>query len=120
VNALRIGCLLAAVTVAAAGGGTVVQNAPATAAKKQNPLESDGQAQRAGAKLYIRECAACHGMNRKGSRKAPPLNRPDIRGAASGTLFWVLRNGAIHRGMPSFAHLPEAQRWQIVTFLRSQ
>jgi len=24
----------------------------------------------------------------------------------------------LHRGMPSFAHLPEPQRWQIITFLR--
>jgi hypothetical protein len=25
---------------------------------------------------------------------------------------------SLRRGMPSFAHLPESQRWQIITFLR--
>jgi mono/diheme cytochrome c family protein len=120
VNRLRIGCFLVAVGIAAAGGGTLVQSAPATAAKKQSPMESDEQARRAGAKLYARECAPCHGVNREGRRSAPPLNQPEVQVAASGTLFWVLRNGAIHRGMPSFAHLPEAQRWQIISFLRKR
>jgi len=31
----------------------------------------------------------------------------------------VLRNGSLRHGMPSFAHLPEQQRWQIVTYLKS-
>ena len=119
-NTLRIGCLLAAISIAAAGGGTPMESAPANAAKLQNPMESDQRAHRAGGKLYARECAACHGVNREGRRNAPPLDRPDVQGAASGTLFWVLRNGSIHRGMPSFAHLPEAQRWQIVIYLKSR
>jgi mono/diheme cytochrome c family protein len=120
VKTLRIGCLLAAVGVAAAGGGTPVRNAPAIAANSRNPMEGDGQAQRGGAKLYARECASCHGVNREGRRNAPPLDLPEVREAAPGTLFWVLRNGSIRRGMPSFAHLPEAQRWQIITYLRSK
>lgn len=37
---------------------------------------------------------------------------------APGTLSWVLRNGSIWHGMPSLAHLPEQQRWEIVSFLR--
>jgi mono/diheme cytochrome c family protein len=83
-----------------------------------NPLERNEQARRAGSKLYARECAACHGPNREGRGKAPPLNRAEVYQAPSGTLFWVLRNGSLHRGMPSFAHLPEPQRWQIINFLR--
>ena len=117
---IRIACLLAAVGIAAAGGGTLVESAPPTAAKLQSPIESDQRAHRAGAKLYARECAACHGANREGRGNAPPLDRPDVQGAPSGTLFWVLRNGSIQRDMPSFAHLPEAQRWQIVTYLKSR
>ena len=35
-----------------------------------------------------------------------------------GALFWALRNGSLNKGMPSFAHLPNPQRWQIITFLR--
>ena len=100
-------------------GGDLLQHAPAKALRKLNPMEGSEEARKAGAKLYARECAACHGANREGSGKAPPLDRPEIGEAAPGALYWVLRNGSLRRGMPSFAHLPEAQRWQIVTFLRS-
>jgi mono/diheme cytochrome c family protein len=82
----------------------------------KNPLQGEEQSRRAGAKLYARECAACHGANREGFGKAPPLNRPEVL-QSPGALFWVLENGSLHRGMPSFAHLPEPQRWQIITFL---
>ena len=67
--------------------------------------------------LFAQECAACHGARRQGSEKAP-LNRSDIRQAPPGALFWVLRTDSLHHGMPSFAHLPELERWQIVTFLQ--
>jgi mono/diheme cytochrome c family protein len=103
---------------AATAGGSLIQNVPPRAAGRRNPFEGDEHALRAGAKLYARECASCHGSNREGLRHAPPLLQPEVQRAASGTLFWVLRNGSLHRGMPSFAHLPEAQRWQIVTFLK--
>jgi mono/diheme cytochrome c family protein len=118
-RAVRILVFLASIASAAAAVGTLVQSAPAKAAKRLNPFDGDEKAQRAGGKLYARQCASCHGGNREGRRHAPPLIQPEVREAPSGTLFWVLRNGSLHRGMPSFAHLPEAQRWQIVTFLRT-
>jgi mono/diheme cytochrome c family protein len=109
--------LLAAAVICAAGRSPL-QQAPPECARKVNPFEGDPQAERAGAKLYARECAACHGANREGIGKEPALNRADVSHSAPGALFWVLRNGSLQRGMPSFAHLPDPQRWQIVTFLR--
>lgn len=103
-----------------ASGGSLVQQAPAKAAKNKNPLGGDELARQAGAKLYSRECASCHGVKREGLGQAPPLARSDIYGAAPGALFWALRNGSLRRGMPSFAHLPELERWQIVTFLKDR
>jgi mono/diheme cytochrome c family protein len=98
--------------------GSLVQQAPADTARMKNPMEGNESGRRAGAKLYRRECAACHGIKGGGTRKAPALDGPEVRKAAPGALFWVLRNGSLSRGMPSFAHLPEAQRWQIIAFLR--
>ena len=96
-----------------------VQYAPVGASQQPNPYEGQQQARRAGAKLYQRECAACHGAAAQGIGKALPLASREVREASPGTLFWVLRNGSIYRGMPSFSHLPDEQRWQIVTYLKS-
>jgi mono/diheme cytochrome c family protein len=109
-------CFLFAVFCAR--GGSPIQRAPPKAFRLINPLHGSVQAQRAGAKLFARECAACHGLNRQGGGKVPPLNRADVYRTIPGSLFWVLRNGSLRRGMPSFAHLPEPERWQIITFLQ--
>jgi mono/diheme cytochrome c family protein len=61
----------------------------------------------------------CHGKEAEGFRKVPPLSRTDLRSASPGNLFLVLTNGAVRHGMPSFAHLPEPERWQIITYIRS-
>jgi mono/diheme cytochrome c family protein len=117
---LKIVCILVAAGVAgAAVSGTLIQQAPAKSAALRNPLANGDKTRRAGAKLYARECAACHGAAREGRGHAPALNHSEVHEAAPGSLFWVLRNGSRQRGMPSFAHLPEAQRWQIVTFLQN-
>jgi mono/diheme cytochrome c family protein len=122
-NGLRVLVLSALVPVVAAAAwarvGTLVQQAPPRAAALSNPFEGQQRAERAGRKLFARECAACHGPDGMGMRKAPPLNQADVHEASFGALFWVLRNGSLKRGMPSFAHLPEPQRWQIVTYLKT-
>jgi mono/diheme cytochrome c family protein len=106
--------------VASARVGSLVQHAPTRTAARNNPFEGQEPARQAGAKLFARECAPCHGPNGGGGlEKAPPLRQPEVYEAAPGTLFWILRNGSLQRGMPSFAHLPEPQRWQIVTYLQT-
>jgi len=42
-----------------------------------------------------------------------------IRAATDGDLEWYLRQGDLAHGMPSWSSLPEAQRWQIIIYLRS-
>ena len=115
-----LGTLALLVTTAAwARVGTLVKQAPSKAEALRNPFEGQPPAQRAGAKLFARECAGCHGAEGKGMRKAPPLYLADVQQAPPGALFWVLRNGSLRRGMPSFAHLPDPQRWQIITYLKT-
>ncbi len=84
-----------------------------------NPYEGHEEAVRAGEKLYLRYCATCHGTRAEGSAQAPPLNGAAVGSLPPGKLFWLLRNGSLARGMPSWSHLPPEQRWQIVTFLKT-
>lgn len=100
-------------------GRTPVQQAPAGSVALQNPYDSRDAAIRAGAKLFQRHCASCHGGDAAGQNHAPGLASPEVRKAPPGALFWVLRNGSLRHGMPSFSHLPEQQRWQIVTYLKT-
>ena len=109
--------LLLALIPAGLCGADLLTRVPSAERARVNPYEHQESAERAGAKLYRRECAGCHGAERQGHPPAPP--RIHMRGAASqaGAVFWALRNGNLRRGMPSFAHLPPPQRWQIITFL---
>jgi mono/diheme cytochrome c family protein len=93
--------------------------APQKAAARRNPLERDPEAVAAGAKLFDLHCAECHGEGARGGRKGPSLVADEVRKATSGTLFWVLTNGVVRRGMPVWSKLPEPQRWQLVSYLKS-
>lgn len=101
-----------------AQAGPLLQHAGTRAQPVPNPFAGDAIAARAGAKLFQRECAGCHGAQGQGLRRAPALLDERVAQAPPGALFWILHNGSRDRRMPSFAHLPEAQRWQIITFLQ--
>lgn len=93
--------------------------APKKAVARRNPLASDPEAVAAGGKLFSLHCAECHGDMAEGGRKAPSLLADEVQQSAPGTLFWILTNGVVRRGMPVWSKLPEAQRWQIVSYLKS-
>ena len=74
----------------------------------------------AGKKLYVQDCAQCHGANLQGMGPAPALDSARVKNAKPGEVFWFITKGKLESGMPSWANLSEQQRWQIVTFLESQ
>jgi mono/diheme cytochrome c family protein len=92
---------------------------PAKAAARRNPLESDPEAVAAGAKLFEQRCAECHGANADGGNKGPSLRTTEVQQATPGTLFWLLTNGVVRKGMPVWSRLPEPQRWQLVSYIKS-
>ncbi len=69
--------------------------------------------------LFHLRCARCHGDNGEGSGNIPALKAEKIKGAASGELFWFITKGDVNNGMPSWATLPKAQRWQIVSYVKA-
>jgi mono/diheme cytochrome c family protein len=93
--------------------------APEKARAKRNPLAADPDAIAAGANLFDQHCAECHGGVGEGSRKGPSLLKEPVQNAAPGALFWLLTNGVVRRGMPVWSRLPEPQRWQLVSYIKS-
>jgi mono/diheme cytochrome c family protein len=93
--------------------------APEKARERANPMAGDPEAAAVGKKLFEQHCAECHGKAAEGAKKGPSLVREEVQQATPGTLFWILTNGVVRRGMPVWSKLPEPQRWQIVTFLKS-
>ena len=112
--------LMASVAVAAsAGDGTWRSHVPEKARARQNPLASDPTAVAAGGKLFRQNCAKCHGAEGEGNEKHPPVNSERVRAASPGELHWLLTNGSLKHGMPSWSRVPEPQRWQIVAYLQA-
>jgi mono/diheme cytochrome c family protein len=93
--------------------------APEKARDRANPLENDPQAVPAGRLLFEDHCAECHGDNAAGGKKAPSLRAPEVQNATPGSIFWLLTNGVVRKGMPVWSRLPEPQRWQLVRYLKS-
>jgi mono/diheme cytochrome c family protein len=93
--------------------------APAKARNEKNPYAGQGDAGRAGEKLYLRHCAECHGEDACGAGRSANLRSPAVQGATDGELVWFLRNGNLAHGMPSWSGLPIERRWQIVTYLKT-
>lgn len=98
---------------------TPFAEAPAEARARPNPFAGNRDSLLAGRKLFQRHCAECHGSSAEGGRRAPSLRAAMVQQATAGTLFWILTNGVVRRGMPVWSKLPEAQRWQIVTYLKA-
>jgi mono/diheme cytochrome c family protein len=87
---------------------------------RTNPFAGKPEAVAAGALIYRNHCLQCHAADAQGDgRKKPSLRTPSVRTATDGDLEWFLRQGDLRHGMPSWSSLPQAQRWQVIEYLRS-
>jgi len=122
-SAILATCLLACTLLAQNPnyGQDPTWHAPAQAATRLNPLADRPEAAGGGRKLFIRNCAECHGKNGAGleTKHSADLQLPIVQQQSDGVLFWKITNGNASRGMPSFSKLPELQRWQIVLYIRT-
>ena len=94
-------------------------NAPASASEMKNPLAGQAEAAQAGATPYANSCSACHGGKGEGTGNVPAINKGPAQDASDGELFWYITKGDLDNGMPSWEALPEQQRWQIITYVRT-
>jgi mono/diheme cytochrome c family protein len=112
--------LLTASFALATASSTRWLHVPAKDHARTNPLAGNPEAIAAGANVYGEHCQQCHKANAMGDgHKRPALRSQRISAASDGDIEWFLRQGDLGHGMPSWSSLPEAQRWQVVAYLRS-
>jgi glucose/arabinose dehydrogenase len=111
--------LLSTALVLAADVDAKFHNAPASTRATKNPYEGQGAAAQAGKTLYARNCLSCHGKMGKGTGNVPSLVDGRLDSVPSGEVFWFITQGDKDNGMPSWAALPEKQRWQIITYVKA-
>lgn len=119
IRALLVFALVLPVAAALASS-KLLDHVPAKEHGRPNPLAGKSEAVQAGGFLYKEHCQQCHQADAQGDgKKKPSLKTDRVRSASDGDLEWFLRQGDLGHGMPSWSSLPEAQRWQIIAYLRS-
>ena len=103
----------------AAADGAWLQNVPDADRQRVNPFAGQKEAVAAGNRIFVDHCAKCHGDDGTGRKKKPSLRTDRVQKATDGEIFWLLKNGSLKHGMPSWSSMPEPMRWQVVTFVKS-
>ncbi len=103
----------------AAANGAWLKKVPPADRVRVNPYAGTPEAIAAGQNLYRENCGKCHGENAEGRGKRPSLKSERLRDATDGEIAWIIKNGQLYQGMPSWGGLPEQKRWQLVSYLRS-
>ena len=103
------------------------QKAPDKVTITQPWLGSESLIQQ-GQSVYKNACMVCHGKEGKGdgpagkALKPPPQNLVEGKwknGGSSVALFKTITNGIEGTSMATFKHLPVADRWALVHYIRS-
>ncbi len=96
--------------------------------KTVNPWVESAEVAAYGAKVYANNCAVCHGAKGLGDGPAGLSLNPRPRNFVEGkwkvggdsiSLFGSITNGLPGTSMAGFGHIPTADRWSIVQFIRS-
>jgi mono/diheme cytochrome c family protein len=112
--------LLPSVLLFGAADGSWLKGVPSRDHEKGSPYHGQADAIAAGRKIFLDRCAQCHGENAEGTRKRPALKSERVQQEATeGDLHWLLVNGNMRKGMPSWAKLPDQQLWQVISYVKS-
>ena len=119
--ALALLLLLAPLAVGfGAADGSWLKNVPTHDHERTSPYHDQADAIAAGRRIFLDRCSHCHGESAEGTKKRPPLKSDRVQLQASeGDLHWLLVNGNMRKGMPSWAKLPDQQLWQVIAYLKS-
>jgi mono/diheme cytochrome c family protein len=122
-NRARIVYLLpvfVAILAFAAADGTWMKKVPAKEHERQNPYAGQRDAVAAGRLVFEDHCSKCHGADAQGTSKRPSLRSARVQEEATeGDLHWLLVNGNMGKGMPSWSKLGDPQIWQVITYVKT-
>ncbi len=92
----------------------------------KNPIAGNAATLAEGKKLYVTNCAPCHGDKGRGDGPAAQALNPKpadhssaaIQNETDGSLFWKLSQG--RNPMPAYGKiLTEQQRWELISYIRT-
>lgn len=102
---------------------------PSTAKTIKSPLTGNQNDLKEGKKIFTEMCIICHGVKAKGdgiaaaalNPKPANFNSKTVQDQTDGELFWKITNGnAPTAAMAAYKDiLTEAQRWQLVAYIRT-
>jgi predicted CXXCH cytochrome family protein len=94
----------------------------------KNPLaaHADPADVNSGAEVFRKKCEICHGYDGSGKTeiaagqypRPPDLRDPLIQKMSDGEVFFHIKNGVRHTGMPAW-EMPDRQAWQVVLYIRN-
>jgi len=103
------------------------RSVPTVAKASTNPLSKapDSSDVAAGRELYRSKCEICHGYDGSGRTEvgagqypAPPdLRAASVQSLSDGELFYHVRHGIRHTGMPGWG-MPDRHIWRLTAYLR--
>jgi len=112
-NRKLVGLLLIAFALAVKVPPTASQGLKDEAKASASDLER-------GRQVLATNCAACHGLDGKGSERAPNIaDSPDMRRLSDVQLLAIIGNGIPGTGMPAFHSLEPSQMHGLIAYLRS-
>jgi len=101
---------------------------PASARAMKNPLDTgaDSPDVAAGHDVFRAKCELCHAYDGGGKTDIgggqyphpPDLRGADVQRMSDGEIFYHIKNGVRHTGMPAW-NLPDRQIWQVSAYLRN-
>ena len=89
---------------------------------------NDDMSATTGFMTYGGSCATCHGKDGRtplqlGLSMYPPvpgLGSPDVQAYSDAELFWIIKHGVRHSGMPGFGRIhSDDDIWRLVHYVRS-
>jgi predicted CXXCH cytochrome family protein len=106
----------------------LLHTVPAGQRALKNPLSTSAASAdvAAGQQLYRSKCQLCHAYDGSGKTeiasgqypRAPDLRSATVQGMSDGELFYHIKNGIRHTGMPAW-QLPDHKLWQLSAYLRN-